>query len=334
MTRQDIFVSVIVPIDNAASYIADYVKTLAHLLETHFKDYEIILVDNACIDETPAILATLQHTIQNILYFRLSRSGDMDIAITVGLDNCIGDFIITLNPLYDPPHLIPEMVTLGQQGYEIVYGVYTTDSQTQQGFWFHWLYKKFHAIFQNMTGSTLPENFSTYRLMSRQVLNYVLQHEDRHRLLKVIPALGGFKHITLNYVSLDYYGAPRKTPILTALLKGLDVIFSSSIKPLRLVTFTAFTMGMLNLLYALYIVFIAIFKDDVAEGWITLSLQSSGMFFLLSLILTILSEYIFRMMESMYKRPLYQVTEERFSNVLTQRQRLNVVSSEKDDSLP
>jgi hypothetical protein len=72
----------------------------------------------------------------------------------------------------------------------------------------------------------------------------------------------------------------------------------------------------------------------VAEGWITLSLQSSGMFFLLSLILTILSEYIFRMMESMYKRPLYQVTEERFSNVLTQRQRLNVVSSEKDDSLP
>lgn len=324
--KKDIFVSVIVPVSNAAAYISDYIKELAEVLETQFKDYEIILVDNACVDETPSIIATLQQTVQNILYFRLSRSGELDIAITAGLDNCIGDFIITLNPLSDPPPLIPEMVTLSQQGYEIVYGIYTT--QTQQSFLFNWLYKRFHYLFQNMTGSSLPENFTTYRLMSRQVLNYVLQNEDRHRLLKVIPALGGFKHITLNYVSLEH--APR-TPTLTALLKGIDVIFSSSIKPLRLVTFTALTMGMLNLLYTLYIVLIAVFKENVAEGWITLSLQSSGMFFLLSLILAILSEYIFRMMESMYKRPLYQITEERMSNVLTQRQRLNVVSSEKKD---
>ncbi|OQW90394.1 MAG: hypothetical protein BWK79_20015 [Beggiatoa sp. IS2] len=321
--KKDVFVSVIIPVFNAAPYITAYIEALAQIVENQFKDYEIILVDNACVDETLTVITTLQQTVQNILYFRLSRSGELDIAITAGLDNCIGDFIITLNPLCDPPELIPEMVTLGQQGYEIVYGIDTT--QTQQRSLFNWLYRKFHRIFQNMTGSSLPENFSTYRLMSRQVLN---QNEDRHRLLKVIPALGGFKHITLNYIPLN---PTDRTPVFTALFKGLDIIFSSSIKPLRLVTFTALTMGILNLWYALYIVLIAVFKENIAEGWITLSLQSSGMFFLLSLILAILSEYIFRMMENMYKRPLYQITEEKVSNVLTHRQRLNVVSSEKND---
>lgn len=333
MVKPDIFVSVIVPLQNAEMYVVDYVKELAELLEIHFKDYEIILIDNVCTDTTPVLIVELQQNVQNILCFRLARRVDLDLALTAGLDNCIGDFIITLNPIYDPPHLIPPMVTLGQQGNDVVYGVYTDATfQSQRGFLARALSKQLHRYFQTITGNTIPENFFNYRLLSRQVLNYLLQNEDRHRLLRIIPALGGFRHTQLTYEPLNRPGYPHKTSFLADFVNGIDIIFSASVKPLRLVTVTALSMGVLNLLYTVYILLIAAFKTDVAEGWITLSLQSAGMFFLLSLILAILAEYIFRMMENMYKRPLYQITEERLSNILTHRKRLNVVSSEENSS--
>ena len=332
MSKQDVLVSVIIPLHNAVSYISDYVHELGEILENHFKNYEIILIDDGCTDETVSTIYTLQTELKNLLLFRLSRHFGVDIALTAGLDNCIGDFVITLNPITDPVTLIPEMVSLGQQGHEVVYGVMHSDmiNSQQRGKFAHFLYQKFYQYFDKLTDSAIPENFSSYRMCTRHVLNYVLQHEDRHRLLKVIPALAGFKHTQVTYMPLMRAGYSQTTPLLPALFKGIDIIFSTSIKPLRIVTFTAIGMAVLNMLYTVYILLIALFKQDVAEGWITLSLQSTGMFFLLSVILAILSEYIFRMMESTHKRPLYQITEERFSGVLTHRQRLNVVSSEKE----
>jgi glycosyltransferase involved in cell wall biosynthesis len=324
MPKLAALVSVVVPVHNASAYLQAFVQELSAVLAGHFQDYEIILVDNASSDDSVALVESLQKALQNLLLLRLARRVDNEVALSAGLDNCIGDFVITLDPACDPPELIPQMVQLARQGKEIIYAVAETQ---RRGALPGWLQHKFYDAFQGITHSTVPDNFSTYRLLTRRLLNFVLQNEDRHRLFKVIPALAGFPHAELAYRPA---GTRPATPLPLALFKGLDIIFSISIKPLRLVTFTALVMAALNLLYTVYVLFIALFKENVAEGWITLSLQTSGMFFLLSLILAILAEYIFRMMESMQRRPLYQIAEESYSKVLTHQRRLNVVSSEPE----
>ena len=71
-----------------------------------------------------------------------------------------------------------------------------------------------------------------------------------------------------------------------------------------------------NLLYSLYVVLILIFKSDVAPGWVTLSLQQSGMFFLISLVLLIISEHITNLSYLTNEGPLFYISEENWKKVL------------------
>ena len=72
----------------------------------------------------------------------------------------------------------------------------------------------------------------------------------------------------------------------------------------------------LNLLYAVYVVAIFLMKPTVAAGWTTQSLQLSGMFFFVCLILAVLSEYVGIILGEVRSRPLYFIAQEANSSVL------------------
>ncbi len=61
---------------------------------------------------------------------------------------------------------------------------------------------------------------------------------------------------------------------------------------MRMVTSLSLFGAVANVLYSIYVVGISLFKVDVEPGWVSLSLQQSGMFFLISLVLLVLGEYI------------------------------------------
>ena len=85
----------------------------------------------------------------------------------------------------------------------------------------------------------------------------------------------------------------------------------------------------LNLIYSGYVILIRLFKADVMPGWTTLSLQQSGMFFLLSLVIFILVEYVAQMLVWTLEGPSYYLAGEHTSAVLTRRARLNVQAPRK-----
>lgn len=93
---------------------------------------------------------------------------------------------------------------------------------------------------------------------------------------------------------------------------------------MRIVTSLSLFGALANLLYSVYVVLIGIFKRDVAPGWISLSLQQSGMFFLLSLVLLVLGEYILNMVRLNNEGPPYHVSQELTSARLIRKERLNV----------
>ena len=104
---------------------------------------------------------------------------------------------------------------------------------------------------------------------------------------------------------------------------------------MRLVTSLSLFGAAINLIYAVYIVAIGIFQTDVAPGWVSMSLQQSGMFFLISLVLLVLGEYILHMARLSNEGPLYHIGQEFTSVRMIRREKLNieeVSSSAKHDS--
>ena len=106
--------------------------------------------------------------------------------------------------------------------------------------------------------------------------------------------------------------------------RGARLLVSSTRKPLRMVSFLSIVGALSNLLYSIYVIAIGLFKDDVAPGWVTISLQQSGMFFLISLVLLVLGEYVLQLTHRVNEGPLYHVAQEFTSAVMTRRDKLNV----------
>lgn len=93
---------------------------------------------------------------------------------------------------------------------------------------------------------------------------------------------------------------------------------------MRLVTTLSLFGALVNLFYSTYVIAVALLKPDVAPGWVTLSLQQSGMFFLISLVLLILGEYILHTASLSNEGPRYHVAQEFTSAVITRREKLNI----------
>jgi hypothetical protein len=103
---------------------------------------------------------------------------------------------------------------------------------------------------------------------------------------------------------------------------------------LRFLSLLAVAGALFNVIYSIYVLAVNIFKADVAEGWTSLSLQSSSMFFLLFLILGVLSEYIGRLFIYSQNRPDYLIAREKRSLVLSRKQELNITAGDADAPSP
>ncbi len=324
--KSDLLISVVAPVRNAEAWIESYLQDISTLLAAAFHDYEIVLVDNASSDKTVKTIEHLQHSIRNIQLYCLARMIPDEGAFVVALEQAIGDVVITLDPAYDPIDPLLEMIRLYQMEAEIVYGL-RSDRVDGRLSVYNWLRRTFFRIYRRLTHEDLPISASTLRLYTRRAMNAFLDNGDRYSLFLVIAAFAGFNYRTFKYERINRTGQPFRQNYGLAFTRAFRLVFLSSHHPLRLLSSLSLMGAFLNVLYSIWVVLVNIFKANVAEGWTTLSMQNSIMFFILFTILAILSEYTSRLMMTNQNRPFYIITKESRSLVLTRKQQINVISS-------
>lgn len=324
MSAANYFVSVIVPLQDDADILEPFADELVGILRAGWQNYEVVLVDDAPRDRTREIITGLLARHEGLRYLRLSRRSGPEIAILAGMDGVIGDVIVVLQPESDPPALLPRFIEAARANGGVAYGVRVTPSQ--QGLAYRVLRRLFLRRAPSLLEIELPEHATLYMAFTRQALNAVGQIKDKSRALRILGAVVGFPRQQLGYEPL-----PRRTPVRpksvsAAIDQGLSLIVTNSTKPLRYAALLGLAASFLNLLYLLYVLAITLFKSHVAEGWTTLSVSMSGMFFLVFVILSALAEYIGRVLEETRDRPPYFVAEQLQSSVLVaDAQRRNVV---------
>lgn len=335
---KEAFPSVVAVLGNAERFAETYLQRLHAVMSSNFEHYEIIVVDDGSSDGTAEIISAAQKKYPSIVRYSLIRPHGIGVAQIAGLDNAIGDFTIILDPRLDQPEIIPDMVEKALDGADLVYAL-PKDRVTGQGAgnkmanWFLKSVAKAKRI-------DLPPSTSSCRLFSRTVLNFVVKLSDRHRVLTLAPAMAGFGYDTLvyerEYIGLKQDGSDTGKPstgplrMFQRIGSGLRLLFGVSVTPLRMASWMALSVSALTLLYSLYVVIAWLLLDQVAPGWVSLSLQISGLFFVTSLVLAVLSEYVLQVLDSTGRRPLYFVAGQNFSDQLSYDQSLNVIARESD----
>lgn len=307
-------ISIVVVLDQDANLLEHVVADIDRVMGKSHRFFEIILVDDCSSDSTATLVQRLLKKIPRIRSLRLSRRFGRDIALSAGIESAIGDFVVTLDPRTDPIDIIPEMIEMCRQGGGIVHGVGV--NRVKRSILRESIGGLFRAYCRKHIGVDIKRGVSALRVMSRQAVNALLQVREQSRYLRVLTLTLGYQHEFFPYQLKPRHGGGRDPGWAAEISTAIDLLAANTRHPLRLVTAAGLLGAILNLLYAAYVVAIYLIKTDVAAGWTTLSLQQSGMFFLVCLTLTVLSEYVGTILGEVRSRPLYFIAQESTSSVL------------------
>lgn len=316
------FLSVVFVVRNQAEGLEGMLVEATQVIASMVSDYELIIVDNASSDGSVTQLKrlTAEDGVANLQVYALTKEVDLDTASWVGLENALGDYAVVLDPLADDIAFLPNMLEHAARGADVVFVCNT--EHTSQSLLYRFAFKLFHRAYRWCNGIHLVRDAPQFRLLTKKVINFILQHPKPTMIYRHLPATGGFARTCLSY-SAPPKAQPRKH-LGESVDRGIRMLVSSTRAPMRLVTALSLFGAVMNLIYCAYVVGVALFKTDVAAGWISLSLQESGMFFLISLVLLVLGEYILNMASFSNDGPLYYIGQEFTSCRMTRLEKLNV----------
>lgn len=305
-------VSVVAPAYNEEEVIARFCQTVREVLEALDVTFEIIVVENGSWDGTLAELRRLRAGDDRIHYVSLSRNFGHQGGLLAGLEQSRGQVVVTMDAdLQHPPQLLPEMIRLWRQGYEVVNTFRREDPSLPRVH--YWTKRIYYRLLSMLSGLDLASGQTDFRLMNRQALNALLAMPERGKFLRGLAAWIGFRQNGVTYDVPPRLAGHSKFRFSDLFRFGLDGIFSFSIIPLRLFTLLGVVVSLASLAHVLYTLVVWVHMKftgfQIPPGWFSLA---SGIFFLGGVQLLgigLLGEYVGRIYREVQHRPVYLVRE-------------------------
>ena len=312
----DLVLSVVVIVRNQERRVAERIETLAEAIRDLAPEHEIVVVDNASSEATVTVLEGLSHRLANLQVYCLSNLVSRDGAAAAGLEQSIGDLVVVVESLDWDFSAIPKMVDRAFENYDIVFAAAEPASASTAGsLRYRVLSGLFVRLYRRLTGIDLRAEVPRFRLFNRRVASFVMQHGAPDLVYQVVPRMAGFRR---SYVACATPAPDHDAPgLLGGIDRAIALTVATSVLPIRIISLTCLSAAMLSVVYSLYVVVIYLTKEDVAPGWTTISLQLSVIFFLLSMSLGVLSEYIVYITNLTAKPPRYHIAREFRSDVIS-----------------
>ncbi|KTD52187.1 glycosyltransferase, group 2 family protein (glycan biosynthesis) [Legionella quinlivanii] len=302
-------ISVIAPMYNEEAIIESFLKKTLAVLQCHFTDYEVILVDDGSTDRSLACCTPFIKSNKNIRLLAFSRNYGHEIASTAGLDHASGDYVILMDTdLQHPPELIPEMMAKAAEGYDVVCA--RRVNRAHEPRLKRFLAKIFYRLTSKMTGFDMQEDTGNFRLLSRKVVDSLKKMKESNRHLLMLFAYVGFKTATIPFHCPPRQGGSSKYNLKKLINLSLDSIISFSARPLRAMSVLSFLISLAMMSYAGFTLIGKLFNPSGSEGLVSILFFISILFSVLFLFLAIISEYISRILVETKNRPLYYIKQE------------------------
>jgi glycosyltransferase involved in cell wall biosynthesis len=301
--------SIVCPMHNEADGVEVFFSRINDALKPLNVSFEIICVNDGSTDSTLQQLLAFEKLDSAIRVIDLARNFGKEAALTCGIDYARGKAVIPIDAdLQDPPELIPEMIALWRQGFDVVLPQ-RIDRQSD-GFLkrktAEWFYKVHNAISE----PKMMANVGDFRLMDRQVIEALQQLPERRRFMKGIFAWVGFRQALIPYTRAPRATGRSKFSGWKLWNFGLEGITSFSTAPLRIWFYLGLIVAALAFVYGSIIIGrVLLFGRDTPgyASMITVILFLGG----IQLIgLGILGEYLGRIYQETKQRPVYIVRQE------------------------
>ena len=317
----DVFVTASLIVQNDEKVIVQFIRNIYRNLNKNYDYFEILVVDNSSNDHTLELVRQLQRQIPEIRIISLSYRHNLQTAYLAALENSLGDYVVIFDLESELSHLIKEFIDKSISGFDVVIANPTLDNR--YSLIEKTVLKFIDTAFIKIMGVNFYPNAYFSGVFSRSAVNSLVKVRNKKLHLRYSKAFMG---LTKHY--FDYKHMGKKISFISSLRLAIDVLISNSQLPLRLTTLLGMSASFLSLMFVIYVFIVTLVKKQIIEGWITTSLVTGGLFFLLFAILTVLSEYVGRILTELKEEPVYYIAKEfNSSNVVSRKKqkKINVV---------
>lgn len=317
-------ISVVAPAYNEQEVLHEFHRRVTAVLTNIGSSYEIVLVNDGSRDNTLSIMHDLQAADSHLTVIDLSRNFGKEIALTAGLDHACGDVIVILDSdLQDPPELIPQMLSIWQEGYDIVYGV---RSQRDGESWFKKATAKgFYRLIERVSRVRIPRDTGDFRLMSRRAVQELSRLREQHRFMKGLFAWIGFSSKPFYYKREARVAGQTKWNYWALMNLAIEGITSFTIAPLKMASYLGLSVAGVALIYAMFVIWKTLMYGDPVQGYPSLMVVVLFLGGVQLISVGVLGEYLGRIFNEVKRRPLYLVNRV-LASTLQQESRMNQIA--------
>lgn len=297
-------VSVLIPAFNEEMNVERAYKAVVETFEElPDYDFEIVFTDNHSTDRTFELLSAIAKADTRVRVIRFSRNCGYQRSLLMAYKSAGGDCSVQLDcDLQDPPHLIPKMLELWNEGHSVVYGVRKTlqDSAAIAA-----TRRLFYRLINMISYDELPVNAGEFRLVDRRILDELKNVNDTSPYLRGLISAMGFSQVGFEYDREARVAGESKFPFRAMIALAVDGILNHSLVPLRIASLSSIFLATVTFfVIAVYLVGKLIFGQDWPAGFATTTILLLLSIMLNALFLGIIGEYLGRIFMQTKGRPV------------------------------
>lgn len=300
-------ISVVVPVYGCPSALPSLHERLVTTLEGMHQDFEIILVDDCCPQDSWSQIVKICEDDSRVKGVRLSRNFGQIRAITAGLDISRGDWVVVMDcDLQDRPESIPELYEKAQEGYDVVFArrVERKDSAMTK-----FLSKTFYKVYDYFSDGNYDNAICNFSISRRVVIDAYCSMREHNRAYTMFIKWLGFKQTSIDLKSDERYAGESSYSFKKKLVMAIDIITAQSTKPLKFAMNLGFIIALLSFFVLIYLVIQKLFFGPISVGYTSMM---ASLYLMGGLILTaigIVGLYIGNIFTETKNRPLYVIAE-------------------------
>ncbi len=297
-------ISVVVPVYGCREALPELHRRLECTLETITTEYEIILVNDNCPQNSWEVIEELCSSDTHVVGVELSRNHGQMKAIQAGLDLSKGEWVVVMDcDLQDRPEEIGRLYEKAKEGFDVVFArrAHRSDSPFKI-----FMSGMFYKVYHYATGVDYDGAVSNFSIARRVVIDALCSMREEHRDYSTYIYWLGFKRAVIDVEHDPRYEGKSSYSFKKRMGLALEILTSQSDKILKLFVKLGMLMSFASFI-AIIILVINYFTNDVEMGWTSIIATMALIGGIIVMVVGVVGLYVGNTFMQSKNRPLYYV---------------------------
>ena len=270
-------------------------------------ELEFIFVVDGSPDDSLALLRRYKEDHPFIKIISFTRNFGAVNGFLAGLAKSKGDCVTVLpSDLQDPPELLVEMVEHWRKGFKAVYAI---RRKREDSALTKWLASVYYLLLRAIAIPNYPRTGFDVFLIDRQVADELLNTQEKNSQIQNAVFMLGFEYAEIHYDRQERAHGKSSWTMAKKFKHFLDSFVSYSYVPIRLMTLFGVLASIVSFLYGVFIFIASFFVELEQPGWASLMVVMVFMLGTVMIMLGILGEYLWRILDEVRARSPYVIDE-------------------------